>query len=241
MSAETRKAGSRKVDAVIFDLDGLILDTERIAKRFWLMAFKEFGVVLTDEQYLGIVGRNVRDSNMVLRNLLGDDFPVEECRARMRETYYEDIARNGLPVKPGVHELVDFLKMKSLRYAVATSTARDITMRKLELTNLVSSFETVVAGDEVSHGKPHPEIFLKAAALLDAQPRAVVVLEDSFSGIRAAKAAGMIPIMVPDLAQPTEEIQSLAYAVVSTLSEAKEIIEEILGRTTKDYSHGPNT
>ncbi len=228
MMHSTPRYDVQKLEAVIFDMDGLMLDTERIAKQYWLMALKEFGAMLDDEQYLNIVGRNVQDSNVVLRNLLGDDFPVEECRSRMREIYYEDVARNGLPVKPGLHEMVDFLKARSIRYAVATSTARDITLRKLELTNLSSHFETIVAGDEVSNGKPHPEIFLKAAALLDAKAGKVVVLEDSFSGIRAAHAAGMTPIMIPDLAQPTEEIRALAYAVVSSLCEAQQVIENIL-------------
>jgi HAD superfamily hydrolase (TIGR01509 family) len=234
MMHSTPRYDAQKLEAVIFDMDGLMLDTERVAKRFWLMALEEFGAMLDDEQYLNIVGRNMKDSSVVLKDLLGADFPVEACRTRMREIYYEDIAKNGLPVKPGLNELVDFLKARSIRYAIATSTARDITLRKLELTDLSSNFDVIVAGDEVSNGKPHPEIFLKAAALLDARPEKVVVLEDSFSGIHAAHAAGMIPIMIPDLAQPTEEIRALAYAVVSSLHEAQQVIEGIL----KGHSEG---
>ncbi len=227
-SNSAAKLTCKNIEAVIFDLDGLILDTERLAKRFWLMAFEEFGAVLSNEQYLSIVGRNVTDSNMVLQNLLGPEFPVEKCRARMREIYSDSIARDGLPIKPGIHEMVDFLKTKSIRYAIATSTGRDLTLRKLELTGLLPHFEAIIAGDEVSNGKPHPEIFLKAAALLYAAPERTIVLEDSFSGIRAAHSAGMIPIMIPDLAQPNEEIRSLAYAVVSSLHEARRLIATIV-------------
>ncbi len=216
------------IEAVIFDMDGLMLDTERIAKGFWLTALAEFGATLTDEQYLEIVGRTAADSTRVLKGLLGADFPVDECRARMREIYYADISENGIPVKPGLVELVDFLNAESIRFAVATSTARDMTMRKLELTDLSSHVGTIVAGDEVSNGKPDPEIFLKAARLLDAEPERVVVLEDSFNGIRAAHAAKMIPIMVPDLAQPTDEIRALAHAVVPSLHAAREAIEELI-------------
>ena len=216
------------IEAVIFDMDGLMVDTERLAKRFWFMALEEFGASLTDDEYLGIVGRNVNDSSKVLKGVLGADFPVDKCRARMRELYYADIAENGLPVKPGLLELVDFLKAQSIEYAVATSTARDITTRKLELTDLAPHFKTIVAGDEVTNGKPDPEIFLKAAGLLAAAPEKTVVLEDSYSGIRAAHAAGMTPIMVPDLAPPTDEMRSLAYAVVPTLIEAKKVIAHLL-------------
>lgn len=216
------------IEAVIFDMDGLMVDTERLARRFWFIAFEEFGSVPTDEQYLRIVGRNAVDSTAVLKEALGADFPVEECRARMRELYYADIAKNGIPVKPGLRELADFLKAESIRFAVATSTARDITLRKLEMTNLMSDFGTIVAGDEVIKGKPDPEIFLKAAELLGAAPEKTIVLEDSFNGIRAAHAAKMIPIMVPDLAQPTDEIRALAHAVVPSLKEAQEVISQLL-------------
>jgi HAD superfamily hydrolase (TIGR01509 family) len=216
------------IEAVIFDMDGLMVDTERIAKRFWLIALEEFGAELTETQYLRIVGRNAADSTVVLKEMLGADFPVERCRARMREIYYADIAKNGIPVMPGLLELVDFLKEESVKYAVATSTARDITLKKLDYTGLLPHFDKIVAGDEVSNGKPHPEIFLKAAKLLSASPDRCVVLEDSFNGIRAAHAAGMIPIMIPDLAPPTDEIRPLAHAVVESLNEAREIIAGLL-------------
>ncbi len=215
-------------EAVIFDMDGLMVDTERIAKIFWFRAFEEFGAAPTDEQYLSIIGRNSVDSTAVLQEALGPDFPVDKCRARMRELYYADIAENGISVKAGLRELVDFLKAESIPYAVATSTDRDITMRKLEMTNLLSDFEMIVAGNEITNGKPDPEIFLKAAGLIDASPEKTVVLEDSFNGIRAAYSAGMIPIMVPDLAQPTDEIRALTHAVVPSLHEAQEVIGKLL-------------
>lgn len=213
---------------MIFDMDGLMVDTERLARVFWLKAFEEFDGRLTERQYLRIVGRTAVDSTVILKEMLGADFPVEECRARMREMYYADIAVNGVPVMPGLLELVDFLKAESIGYAVATSTARDITMRKLEITRLTPHFKVIVAGDEVTNGKPDPEIFLKAASLLDVSPEKVVVLEDSFNGIRAAHAAKMIPIMVPDLIQPDDEIESLAYAVVGSLYEGRELISKLL-------------
>jgi HAD superfamily hydrolase (TIGR01509 family) len=216
------------IEAVIFDMDGLMLDTERLARRGWLAALEEFGASLTDEQYLRIVGRTATDSTAVLREMLGADFPVEQCRNRMRELYYADATENGIPIKPGLVELVDFLKERSLKYAVATSTARELTIPKLQLTGLLSTFTTIVAGDEIKNGKPAPDIFLAAARSLGAEPEKCVVLEDSSYGIRAAHAAKMIPIMVPDLSEPSVEIKSLTHAVVPSLHEAREIILRLL-------------
>ena len=216
------------IKAVIFDMDGLILDTERLARRGWLAAMEEFGASLTDEQYLRIVGRTATDSTMVLKEMLGADFPVEQCRNRMRELYYADAAKNGIPIKQGLEELLDFLKEKSIKYAVATSTARKLTIPKLQLTGLLSTFKIIVAGDEIENGKPAPDIFLAAAKALSIAPEKCVVLEDSSYGIRAAHAAKMIPIMVPDLAQPTNEIRLLTHSVVPSLHEAREVISQLL-------------
>jgi HAD superfamily hydrolase (TIGR01509 family) len=223
-----RTLNNKTVEAVILDMDGLMVDTERLAKVFWRRALEEFGAKLTERQYLRIVGRTAVDSTAILKEMLGADFPVDECRVRMRELYYAEIAENGIPIKAGLLELVDFLKAKSIGYAVATSTARDITIWKLEITGLTPYFNTIVAGDEVANGKPNSEIFLKAASLLGASPERVVVIEDSFNGIRAAHAAKMIPIMVPDLIQPDEEMESLAYAVVGSLHECRELISELI-------------
>ena len=160
--------------------------------------------------------------------LLGANFPVEKCRNRMRELYYADAAENGIPIKPGLAELVAFLKEKSIKYAVATSTARKLTIPKLQLTGLLSTFKIIVAGDEIENGKPAPDIFMAAAKALSIAPEKCVVLEDSSYGIRAAHAAKMIPIMVPDLAQPTNEIRLLTHSVVPSLHEAREVISQLL-------------
>jgi HAD superfamily hydrolase (TIGR01509 family) len=124
--------------------------------------------------------------------------------------------------------LVDFLKEKSISFAVATSTARKLTIPKLQLTNLLSTFNIIIAGDEIENGKPAPDIFLAAARALNVAAEKCVVLEDSSYGIRAAHAAKMIPIMVPDLAQPTDEIRALTHAVVPSLHEAREVISQLL-------------
>lgn len=216
------------VEAVIFDMDGLLLDTEQMAKRAWFQVFQEFGADVTEEQYFLIVGRNIAEGNVILAELLGEDIPVADCQKRADEIYHADIEENGIPVKPGAFELLDYLEGVSMKVAVATSTARKLATRKLEMTGLAPYFKVIVPGDEIRNGKPHPEIFLTAAKKLGVTPANCIILEDSIFGIRAAHSANAMPIMVPDLIQPDEEIRRLVHAVVPSLHEAREVISELL-------------
>ena len=217
----------KRAKAVIFDMDGLMLDTQRMATIAWKQAVSTFGFQLTDEIVLKLLGRNNVDANEIMRNEFGPEFPFEDCRKLARETYSNDMTNTGIPVKAGLLPLLDYLEKKSMRIAVATSTAREFTVQRLERTHLIGRFPVIVTGDEVTRGKPFPDIFLSASDLLKIPPKNCVVLEDSFSGIQAAFSARMIPIMVPDLFEPTDEIRSLAYAVVPSLHEAKKEIEKL--------------
>ena len=217
----------KRAKAVIFDMDGLMLDTQRMATLAWKQAVSTFGFQLTDEIILKLLGRNQKDSNEILRNEFGPEFPFDDCRNLARKTYSNEMTKNGIPVKEGLFPLLEYLENKPMKIAVATSTAREFTVQRLERTNLISHFPVIVTGDEVTRGKPFPDIFLNASKLLKIPPKHCVVLEDSFSGIQAAFSAKMIPIMVPDLFEPTDEIRSLAYAVVPSLNEAKKEIEKL--------------
>jgi HAD superfamily hydrolase (TIGR01509 family) len=216
------------VQAVIFDMDGLMLDSERMATDAWTRAVASLGFRLTEELNLQLIGRNARDSDAILRAALGDDFPVDAVRHTARRFFRDLTQERGIPVKPGLEPLLDFLGARAVQMAVATSTPREACVRHLQRAHLLERFAVLVCGDEVATGKPAPDIFLTAARLLGTRPETCVVLEDSFAGIRAAHAAGMIPIMVPDLLPPDADIRALAYRVVPNLDQARDVIAALL-------------
>jgi len=216
------------VKAAIFDMDGVILDSQGLATRAWSRAVADLGYRLTEELNLELVGRNVPDSNAILCRALGPEFPLEAARRAAREFFVALTPATGVPLKPGVESLLDFLESKGVRKAVATSTPRPACVRHLQHWKLLDRFSVVVCGDEVPSGKPAPDIFLQAARLLNVQPAECVVIEDSFAGIRAAHAAGMLPIMVPDLKAPDDEIRALAYRVVPNLDGARQVIAALI-------------
>lgn len=217
------------ITTIIFDMDGLMIDTEPIAERAWKKTFKDLGYTLSDELNRSMIGRNVPDSNRIVQDAMGADFPIALCRERANAAYTKLLDTEGIPLKNGLIELLEFLQKRSCAMAVATSTPRNLALHKLALTNLTSNFKAIVAGDDVLKGKPAPDLFLAAARLAGATPGRCVVLEDSPAGIRAGHAAGMVPIMIPDLIEPDEEITKLAFAVVPTLHEAQAVIEELMG------------
>lgn len=216
------------LEAVIFDMDGVLLDSQGLATQAWTRAVTSLGYRLTEEVSLGLLGRNASDSDAILRQTLGPEFPVEVARRAARTLFAELTAEKGIALKHGVRPLLDFLEVNGVRKAVATSTPRVACIRHLWNCDLLRRFPVIVCGDEVAAGKPAPDIFLLAARLLQVDPASCVVLEDSFAGIQAAHAAGMTPIMVPDLKPPDETIRELAYRVVATLDEAREVIARMI-------------
>lgn len=205
------------ITAVIFDMDGLMIDTERMAQRAWQRAGAEFGFTLPDELYLQAVGRTAKSTAELFRAGMGATFPFEDVYERKQHYLYTAIEEEGIPTKAGLVELIALLDRLALAKAVATSTARVLAIKKLTAAGLLHHFDTLVCGDEVPHGKPAPDIFLAAAAKLGVAPDQCVVLEDSSAGIKAAQAAGMRAIWVPDLIQPTPELTPLAFRVLADL------------------------
>ncbi len=171
------------IRAVIFDMDGLMLNTEVVARITWKQAFQEFGYEMDEKKYPQIIGRKYTDIGEILRHQYGADFPYEAISVRrdqLGEQYFTD---HGIDRKPGLLELLDFLDVRNIPKAVASSTIRKRVMRRLTITGVVDRFPVIVCGDEVQNGKPAPDIFLKAAKKLDVPPEHCLVLEDSNPGI----------------------------------------------------------
>ena len=205
------------IHAVIFDMDGLLLDSERVALATVAEAAAELGVVWRYEVGLAMVGLNSRDSDAIVRQHLGDDFPVAELREGFGRIYEAHIAAGRIPLKDGVLELFDLLDALPLARAVATSTRRSRAEPKLAAVGLLPRVHGMVCGDEVSRGKPAPDIFLAAAAKLGVAVENCLVLEDSNAGVRGALAAGTRVVMVPDLLQPADDLRAARVPVAASL------------------------
>ncbi|MGB9594014.1 MAG: HAD family hydrolase [Anaerolineae bacterium] len=227
--------GAVACSAVILDMDGLMLDSERMARDAWRRALADWGLVLPDGLYFQLIGREAADTKSILARAYGPALPVEEAYARKQRYLEEAMLRGGIPTKPGLHALLDFLDARGIRKAVASSTHRPLVIQKLRLTGLLGRFDVLVCGDEVRNGKPAPDVFLLAAERLGVRAGDCIVLEDSEAGIRAARAAGMTPILVPDLKPPSPEVAALAHRVFPSLEHVREYLAA-LGE--KEQSHG---
>jgi HAD superfamily hydrolase (TIGR01509 family) len=214
--------------AVIFDMDGLMLDTERLRKQLFERVLAEHGMTLPDGVYLQTIGRTVRDTRLIFAEHMGADFPYEALRLKRRDIEYAHIDQHGVPTKPGLESILEWLEARAFPRAVATSSAHATAHRLLQAAGVRQRFEIVVGGDEVTHGKPEPDLFLLAAERLGVAPSNCVVLEDSSAGIRAAHRAGMTPILVPDLQLPEDEVRALAYRICASLHEAETVLAELL-------------
>ena len=218
----------KKFKAVIFDMDGLTLDTERLSYLFWQKIFPEYGFEFRDEVYLKVLGSTVEDTKRIFEEAYGCHFPYVEMRKRRIAEVDKYVLENGLPTRDGLVELLDFLESNNIPKAIGTSTARDMAISKLKHAKVYSRFPILVGGDEVITGKPSPDIFLKVAQKLDVLPEQCIVLEDSCAGIEAAYRANMLPILVPDLQIPTEEIKEKAHAICGSLYEVRELLSTLL-------------
>ena len=204
------------VKAVIFDMDGLMLDTERVAADAWRYAGKVKGIAGIDSFITASYGRTAKDCEVMFQEM----FPqasYTECWELMQEHRLAVMREEGIPVKPGLRELMAYLHGKRCPMVLGTSTSEAIARPMLESVGVYAYFSGAVFGNMVKNGKPAPDIYLLAADVIGVAPEDCVVLEDSFNGIRAAHAAGMQPVMVPDIQQPNDEIRALYKGICESL------------------------
>ena len=213
------------IEAVLFDMDGLMFDTERMYQKAWLEAGQQMGVPMRPEVVGRMRGRNRVGCAQVCREEFGEDFNFDSMRTVCRAIMARWIKEDGLPVKPGLYELLAELERRGIPAVLATSTTRDSAWSHLQRAKVDRYFLGAVCGDEVSHSKPDPEVFLKAAALAGRDPARCMVLEDSPAGVRAGAAAGCFTVMVPDLTAPDEELKKLADEILPGLRDVIPLLD----------------
>jgi HAD superfamily hydrolase (TIGR01509 family) len=210
-----------KIAAVLFDMDGLMFDTEPLYHRTWGEAAAALGFPLKENFFSKVQGRNNRASEAILVADTSANFPLAEFRKRWRAAWVEHIHTYGVPEKSGLRQLLAFLQKNALPLAVATSSNRAILDLCLQRSGLQSYFTLTVSGEDIENGKPAPDIYLLAAEKLGVRPEACLVLEDSDAGCRAALAAGMHVFAVPDEIPPAAATRAAVTAIYTDLSEVQ--------------------
>lgn len=211
--------------AVIFDMDGLMLDTERLLQRFWCEAAEFYGYPMTPDIVLGIRSLSSRYSERYLKKCLGEDFDYSKVRAKRIELMNEYIQSCGAEKKPGLDVLLDYLQASTLRTAVCTATDFERTEMYLRRVGVFDKFDEFICGNMVERGKPAPDIYEYSCRRLGLEPCECAALEDSPNGVISAAVAGLKTIMVPDLTQPSDDIKPLLFGCCESLDKVIELLE----------------
>lgn len=215
----------RVYSAVVFDMDGVIFDSERATFNCWVELAAKYGIPDIEIPYRDCIGVNAARTREICLAYYGSDFPYEKYQAETSRMFHEKYDGGRLPLKRGVVELLSFLKEGGKRVALASSTKRERVMQLLSDADLLKFFDAVVCGDMVTHSKPHPEIFLKACQELGVESPDAYAIEDSYNGIRAAASGKLRALMVPDMLPATDEMHELAEDVLPSLVEVKEYLK----------------
>ena len=210
--------------AVIFDMDGVIFDTEKVYLDIWTEVFEKYGYKMTKELYVTVMGTGRKNVIKTFLENFGDDLPIEKMYEEKDNQLFYRIENQGIPLKEGVKELFSMLKEKDYKIALATSAKRERVEKQIKDKWLKESFDAIVCGDDVEKGKPSPDIFLKAAKEIDVEPENCFVVEDSPAGIKAAFSGGMKGIHVEDLKVVDEEILKYCQKNFKNLQEIKKYL-----------------
>lgn len=221
-----REPGKPPFNVVVFDMDGLLLDSERPIRDAWITACHDHGVAFETEQYAQVIGRNFKDSEIILRELIDDDSVYEQVVSQTVAAIERISNGAGFQLKPGAYDLLMALQAREIRLAVASSSRRSEVRRRLTHAGVIDMFEAFACGDEVVNGKPAPDLFLLAAERIGVEPGQCLVFEDSEAGAMGALGAGMGVVLVPDLQPPSTEVRMLA---IDVLSELTQVDQDVMG------------
>lgn len=208
--------------AVVFDMDGVIFDSEQLVLQCWHRVGENIPEL--EETCRLCIGLNADRTREIFQEKYGVDFPYDAYKEKMSALYWKTVEAGGLALKPGVRDFLQWLKANGYATAVASSTRTAVVEKELRLFGLAEYFDTIVGGDMVQRSKPAPDIFLTACQTLAISPKDGIAVEDSYNGIRSAHAAGMHPVMIPDMLPATAEMEQLAEQIFSDMTQLQRFL-----------------
>ena len=214
------------VKAVIFDMDGVLIDTEKWLVKYWCQAAQKAGFPMEKKHALSIRSLAGEYAGPYLQEIFGEAFSYQTIRQRRKDLMSKHIAEHGIEKKPGVDELLDYLHQKGIKTAVATATDEVRAKDYLTQIGIYEKFDRIICATMVAHGKPEPDIYRYACEQIGEKPEDCIAVEDSPNGVRSASTAGLRTIMVPDLTEPDEETAQRLFTTVHSLDEIIRLFEE---------------
>lgn len=211
--------------AVVFDMDGVIFDSEKLILDIWVELGEEHNIPNIEETMYKCLGVNATETKQIFLRAYGEDFPYDTYVKEASRRFHAKADGGELPMKPGVVELLSFLRKEGYIIGLASSTREGAVRQELTDAGIICYFKELTCGDMLKKSKPKPDIYLMACEKLGVEPEEAIAIEDSFNGIRSAYAAGMTPIMVPDIIQPNEEMKEKSHKIFSSLLEVKAWLE----------------
>ncbi len=212
--------------AVIFDMDGVIFDSERLVLDCWEKVGEKYHLANIREVFIECIGTNKEKTKEIVHEHYGESFAYDKFAKEASLIFHDVVNSDGLPVKNGVRELLKYLKQNEIPVGLASSTRLAVVEEELKQAGLFEYFQIVVGGDQLKRSKPHPDIYLMACEKMKVLPKDAYAIEDSYNGIRAAYGAGMMPVMVPDILPATEEMQKMSVIVLENLLQVKEYFRQ---------------
>ena len=222
------KIDINNIKSIIFDMDGVIFDTELVYLEIWAKVFEKYGYKLQKEVYAEVLGTGRENVKKVFLNNYGNELPIDKMY-REKDEDLEKAVDKGIPLKQGAYEILSYLKNNNYKIALATSASKERALKQIRYADIEKFFDVIVSRDDVKETKPNPDIFLKAAKKLNVNPNECIVIEDSSAGIKAAFNAGMAGIHVVDLKEPDNEIIRNCYKSFNNLNDIRKEIEMLRG------------